>query len=343
MDDVPVALQISEVHSQKLEVDHWVTIDSTQIDNEKFLFKGKIKHPQMMRLKYGDDLYYMKFFGEDGKIHVNAHKDSLQYADIEGSKLHAQYQHYKTQINQFRRQWSDASSDYQKNRKAGNKEGAKNAQNKMRKISKKQKSYALNFAMKHKNTVLAPLILESYIYRMEYDKLDSLYNSLPPKIKESKYTKPIIKQMEFMESCGIGAKYKNLTLRDTSDKIMNLSDYIGEGYVLIDFWASWCGPCRKENPKLRKVYNKYNGRDFEIIGITYDTNNTIKYWLKAIHKDSLTWPQFRDPTPYMQSNKKYDMRGIPSNYLINSKGKIIAKNLSSDELDKKLNEIYANE
>jgi thiol-disulfide isomerase/thioredoxin len=343
MDDVPIALQISELKSQKLEVDRWVTIDSTRINNGKFLFKGKMKHPQMMRLKFGDDLHYMNFFGEYGKIHVDAHKDSLLYADIEGSKLHAKYQAYKTRFNQFRRQWADASWDYQRNMKAGDKEGAKNAQNKMREISKRQRSYALNFVMNHKNTVLAPLILESFIYRMEYEKLDSLYNSFHPKIKESKYAKPIKKQMEFMESCGVGAKYKSLVLRDTSDNIVNLSDYIGDGYVLIEFWASWCGPCRKENPKLRKIYNKYNGRDFEIIGITYDTNDTRKFWLKAIHKDSLLWPQFRDPTPYMQSNKKYDMRGIPSNYLINPKGKIIAKNLSSKELDKKLNKLYSNE
>jgi peroxiredoxin len=138
----------------------------------------------------------------------------------------------------------------------------------------------------------------------------------------------------------IGHMAPDFTQNDTLDKPVSLASFRGK-YVLIDFWASWCGPCRLENPNLVAMYEKYSRKGFQIVGISLDQPGAKDKWLAAIHKDGLTWPQLSDLQFWKNAvAEAYGIKAIPQNFLVDPSGKIVGKSLRGEELEKKLQEIY---
>jgi len=131
----------------------------------------------------------------------------------------------------------------------------------------------------------------------------------------------------------VGQPAPDFAAKDLADQTVRLADYRGQKVVLIDFWASWCGPCRKESPDLVKLYEKYKDKGFEFIGVSLD--NKTKPWIDAIEKDGLQWTQLIDLGAWAgEGVKTYGVRLVPYKFLINKDGIIIAKNLRGEDLDK---------
>jgi peroxiredoxin len=138
----------------------------------------------------------------------------------------------------------------------------------------------------------------------------------------------------------IGQPFPDITLKTPDDKSVSISDYAGKGkYVLLDFWAAWCGPCRQANPRVVELYKRYKDKGFEIIGISLDRGK--KEWVEAIKADNLTWHHMSD-LGYWQSAaaKLYSVSSIPHTVLLDREGIIIAKGLHVVELEKKLSELF---
>lgn len=139
----------------------------------------------------------------------------------------------------------------------------------------------------------------------------------------------------------IGALAPELAFENPDGKILKLSDLRGK-YVLIDFWASWCGPCRKENPNVVRLYQQYHEKGFEVFSVSLDKDKNS--WIKAIEKDNLLWPNHVSDLKYWSSQgaKIYGVSSIPSTFLIDKEGRIIGKNLRGSELANKLESLFAN-
>jgi len=177
-------------------------------------------------------------------------------------------------------------------------------------------------------------------WNFDPDKMQGLFNLLTPEIRDTKEGLEFQKRIDSFRGTAIGATAPDFTLPDTAGKLINLSLFRGK-YVLVDFWASWCVPCRHANPGIVQVYNHYKNKNFTIIGISLDDINGRTSWFKAIHDDGLTWPQVSDLKGWKNTAALlYTVNMIPQNFLIDPNGKIIARGLFGEDLEKKLAEIF---
>lgn len=183
-------------------------------------------------------------------------------------------------------------------------------------------------------------LLNSYATMLELPQVENLYESLSPKYKDTRSGKSIAKVIEARKITAIGKVAPDFAQPDTLGNAVKLSSLRGK-YVLIDFWASWCGPCRAENPNLVKTFSKYKDKGFTVLGVSLDQPGKKDAWLAAIHKDNLTWTQVSDLKFWdNEVAVLYGVKAIPTNLLLDPQGKIIAKDLRGEELSKKLAELF---
>lgn len=171
-----------------------------------------------------------------------------------------------------------------------------------------------------------------------YSDVAPYYERLSPKLKQTTFGQRYATFVKRIKNVEVGKYAPDFTLKTLDGKPVSLASFKGK-YLLLDFWASWCGPCREENPNLKRVYNKFKGQNFAVLGVSLDTEK--KDWEKAIADDHLTWAHVSDLKGWDNAVAKlYAVRYVPQNFLINPQGQIISHTLRGDDLEKKLNEIF---
>lgn len=230
---------------------------------------------------------------------------------MEGKVSPQSTQDYETKVAQFRKRFSDITSD----------------------------AY-VKFIKSHPTSMLSLELFPKVAYEQRYEVVKPLFDGLSSKIKNSAEGKKLAGNLEKMRVLAIGQPAPDIELADTAGKLVKLSSFRGK-YVLLDFWASWCGPCRAENPNLVKVYNKFKDKNFTIISISLDKFDSKALWLAAIKNDGLSWLQLSDLKFWDSAAAKlYGVQAIPQNFLIDPNGIIVGKTLVGNSLDAKMSEIF---
>lgn len=315
--------------------------DSVKISNGSFEFKGTANHPEFVLLGYdqfGQKRFPLGFFLEGGNISLNGTVDSLHKAEIKGSKTQDEF----TEFNNLRRPIEEKQKQlyetYQAASMSGDEKKALEIQKEFELLEEGNKDLVAKFVKENPSSYVAAFQLaQTFAYDLDPAIVEPLYNGLNEKIKGSYFGLAIKKNLDAAKSMAIGSKAPDFTLNDQNGKPVSLADFKGK-YILIDFWASWCGPCRVENPSVVKAYHTYKSKGFDILGVSLDEKKDK--WEQAIKQDQLAWTQVSDLKGWESDVAAlYEVRAIPMNFLLDKEGKIIAKSLRGAELMRKLGEV----
>jgi len=326
-------------------------VDSSVVNNGTFTMSGSIAEPVQatLTLNYsgvggmGSKKAHKKtFYLEAGSIKVKS-KDSLSTATIKGGQLNKDYQALTKVLEPTKTQMDAFMADYFALPKEQQQDSSIRAvlDKKYNAITEKQNAAYSKFISSHSNSIVALDALKVFGGSTpEFDIVSPLYNGFSAAVKNSSAGKEYAENLAKLEATNVGAMAPQFTQNDPNGNPVQLSSFKGK-YLLIDFWASWCGPCRAENPNVVKAYAKYHEQGFDILGVSLDNDKGREKWLNAIQKDSLTWTQVTD-LKYWNNEvaKLYAIRSIPQNFLLDPTGKIIAKNIRGEALQNKLAEIF---
>lgn len=196
------------------------------------------------------------------------------------------------------------------------------------------------FIQEHPKSIVPLYILyREYVSRLSSAEIQKNLSLVDNSLQETNYAKILRDVLKTRESTDIGQQAPNFTVQDVDGKTVSLSDFTGRGYLLLDFWASWCGPCRKENPNVVKAYNEYKDRGFDILAVSLD--KTREAWLRGIEQDGLKYHHVSELN-FWDSDiaRLYGIRAIPANLLLDKDGKIIGKNLRGEDLNNTLRRLF---
>jgi peroxiredoxin len=307
---------------------------------EKFI-DGNYKYADNGSLisKTADDL---DFFLEKGTITITS-KDSIDKAQIAGSQLNVDNVKLQAQLKAINQKGEKLMAEP----KAASPEQQKSAafrtamQARYKALQTEQKTTLKSFIAANPNSYLSLLALTSVSGPApDVSEVEPLYNSLSQNIRDTEAGKMMKAQLEALKVTAIGSEAPDFIQNDVNGTPVKLSSFRGK-YVLLDFWASWCGPCRQENPNVARNYARFKNKNFTVVGVSLDRPDGKSAWLAAIKSDGLDWTQLSDLKFWNnQAAALYSVTSIPQNYLIDPQGKIIAKNLRGEDLDAKLEQLF---
>jgi len=311
-----------------------INLDSALVLNEKFELRGKLDEPAKAFLFIPSTNDYKFLWIENAEIIFNAEAGNFFSAQIVGSPLQNESDSLLAKVMFFRKAQDSLLNLLSTDPAKVDKDSIIK---KVEEIEKQEKQEEYLVVKNNPSSLIAMNTLDVYKTTWGKEKVKQLYEAFPKKIKNTSYGKAVKEYLEVNVNPKVGDKYADFESTDTNGKTVKLSDIKAKA-VLLDFWASWCFPCREENKNLVKIYEDYKKYGFEIFGVSGDTKK--ESWLEAINKDKLIWTNVFDgkggeTKPYLI----YGIYGIPDNFLINSEGIIVARNLRGDDLRKKLDEL----
>lgn len=290
----------------------------TTIQDNAFTLKGELVEPEFKVLVFGNTPPAVPVFLENSNITLNGSKEAIEKMEVKGSKSHAEYVSYMGKIQPYLEGFQSGMMD----------------EKKVDEVAR----IASDFVRTHPDSYVAPIALIQLVQLQKIDEASKSFDLLNKEVKESQLAQYINSQLSAARVNAVGSVIPEFSQKDVDGKEVNIKSFRGK-YVLIDFWASWCMPCRQENPNVVRNFEKYKDKNFTVLGISLD--HTRDAWVKAIEKDQLNWTQLSDLKGWRNAvAAQFHITAIPQNLLIDPDGKIIGKNLRGGDLGRKLEEIF---
>jgi thiol-disulfide isomerase/thioredoxin len=315
--------------------------DSAKLSHGLFTFTGKADSPNyyLLGIKNNGQLEYRSgFFAENTSINISGNKDSASNLSVTGGPVEAERKLYMEGRKKLEDEGNMLSELYDSLQTKKDQKGVDSVVKLFNTLEKRSKDWVRHFAKDHPASYVSAFeVYQSYSYNPDAKELDTLYNGLSADIRASYFGRKLSRVLETAKKTDIGNIAPDFSQADVKGKTVSLSS-LRNKYVLLDFWASWCGPCRAENPSVVRAYKKYHPKGFDILSVSLDDDKDK--WMEAIKKDHLAWQHVSDLKGWKNSvAAQYGIQGIPMNFLLDKEGKIIAKGLRGEDLDKKLEEI----
>lgn len=327
-----------KVYLKKVVQNEFVVVDSAQIVQQKFYFNGGKTDTQLAFIQFstaqGSKLN-QPFILENGSIQANI---TSQTVEVSGTKNNANLKEFSEKTATLTKEIQEFQKNNQEAfQKASQANDQKTIEELMTRLKDLQSIYIqqnLDYVNKNKDSYVSLLILTQLKQSIDEEQFVTSFQSLSDVVKLSNLGKEVSAQLQKTSALQIGKKAPNFKAKNPEGKEISLYENLGK-VTLVDFWASWCGPCRQENPNVVKLYHTYKGKGLQIIGVSLDKDE--QNWKKAIEKDQLTWLHlsnlkfWNDPIAEL-----YQVSSIPQTYLLDENGIIIAKNLRGAALEQKV-------
>lgn len=310
--------------------------DTAIIKNGKFTFTGRQDSAVNRYLTYmkNNNRYLTDFFLENGEIDIILNENST----VSGTPDNDVYQSFKNKMNALDQEENQLYESLQDTTLTQEQINQKKAD-----LDAKDKEMTNLIVQTIQENITNPVgahLLSRYNFIIDYEEIEPLLSKLPAQYQNNERIAHLKEQVNTARNTAVGQKYIDFEMPDVDGKEVKLSDFISKNkYTLIDFWASWCGPCRAEMPNLVKAYDEYKNKGFGIVGVSLDRD--AQAWKKGIQALHITWPQMSD-LKYWNSKgaQLYAVRSIPYTVLVDQQGTIIAKGLHGEALQKKLAELF---
>ena len=322
-------------------------LDSVNLDVQgRFTYNHQVAQAALATLSVGKNLSEARnsksinVYLENAEVRLKSN-DSLQQNSITGGPVNEDYAVLQAQLSKldYLKEAIDAKYKNASEEQRSSERFAQESAELFQEYQAKNKAVLSDFIEKNPASYVSlDKITEVVGYTPEASDIKSYFENLDAKIQESQKGVFLAKQISLLEKVAIGSVAPAFSQSDVDGKIVSLKDFAGQ-YVLIDFWASWCGPCRRENPNVVQAFNDLKDSNFTVLGISLDRPGKKEDWLTAIEQDGLHWTQLSDLQFWNnQVAQLYNVRSIPQNFLIDPTGVIVAKNLRGEDLTAKIKE-----
>lgn len=307
------------------------TVAKAVVKDGAFILKGSVQEPNLYYLNLGGAQKRAVLFLGNDQVSVSGDVNDLQQLEIKGSSSHEDFMNFQQVFNpRFQ-----AISALAQQINSGSNDSLMNIYNQQ---LADVKNHIGEFVKNKKSSPVSPfLLLVTYEMMSDPETVENRLTSLDENVQNGFYGKLLKQELDKLKIGSIGSQAIEFTQNDTTGKPVSLSEFKGK-YVLIDFWASWCRPCRIENPNVVKAFNKFKDKNFTVLGISLDRSKEA--WIEAINFDQLQWTQLSDLKFWSNDVAiKYGIQSIPQNFLVDPNGKIVGKNLRGEALEDRLCEL----